>query len=323
MDYKSAGVNTELASSLISSLKENINQLNNRSAVGRVTTGPGGFAGSFQPAETFAGMELVACTDGVGTKIQLAKEQSYYKGLGQDLVAMCVNDLYCMGAKPAFFLDYISCGQLSEAWYRPVLESIMEACLKTGSALLGGETAEHPGVMPKDDFDLAGFCVGMRPQGFTFPREDIQKGDIVYALPSSGLHSNGFSLIRKLKEANPDLKEFNDPDWIINNLLKPTYIYKHIPELATLHNVKAAIHITGGGVPENLPRVLPKGLDYQIHDWHPFSLPVYDFLEKHLDVEVMQKTFNMSMGMLIIGTNDADSSIKKVYPNVKIVGAVC
>lgn len=323
MDYKSAGVNTELASSLISSLKDNINQLNNRSAVGRVTTSVGGFAGSFQPGEAFAGMELVACTDGVGTKIQLAKEQSFYSGLGQDLVAMCVNDLYCMGAKPAFFLDYISCGKLNESWYRPVLESIMQACMQTGSALLGGETAEHPGVMPDDDFDLAGFCVGLRPQGFKFPREDIEAGDIVFALPSSGLHSNGFSLVRKLRAEKQNLKEFQDPDWVQKNLLAPTIIYKNIPELATLHTVKASVHVTGGGIPENLPRVLTNGLNYKIENWYPFPMDVYDFLQDHLELEPMKETFNMSMGMLIIGKEEALPAIKKFYPNVKVVGSIC
>lgn len=322
MDYKSAGVDTELAAQLIGSLKEQFNNVNSKARLGNVTTGPGGFAGSFQPNQLFHGMELVACTDGVGTKIEIAKELNEYNGIGQDLVAMCVNDLYCMGAKPAFFLDYISCGKLDDSWYNPVLQSILNSCHKTGMALLGGETAEHPGVMDESDFDLAGFCVGLRPSGFQFPRTDIEAGDLLIALPSTGLHSNGFSLLRKLRSEKPDIQELQDSEWLKANVLRPTAIYQKVPELSTFPGIKAAVHITGGGIPENLPRVLPAGLGYKLDDWYPFPTPIYDLLKKYLNEETMRSTFNVSIGMVIISDKGGADQVKKYYPEMKIIGQV-
>ena len=302
MNYKQAGVDTEKAQKLISNLKGSIVSTHESLPTGAVGKDFGGFAGFFLPNQKFQGKNIVACTDGVGTKIQLCRKYGYLEGLGQDLVAMCVNDLYCTGATPAFFLDYMSCGKLDDAWYSRVMQSIIDACKYSQIALLGGETAEHPGVIADDDFDLAGFSVGFVDEKERLPKKDsIAAGDVLLGLPSSGIHSNGFSLVRKLLN---ELEQNNaldiDGEWVKKHLLRPTRIYKKLPELLNQFNIKAVAHITGGGLKENIPRILNDDVSVEMKNPFLDTLPVYHYLQKHLDLKVMYGTFNMGIGIVVV-----------------------
>jgi phosphoribosylformylglycinamidine cyclo-ligase len=328
MDYKSAGVDTQYAQSLIQGLKDKITGTHKVPGVGEIVGQYGGFAGRFAIPQ-IPGFDIVAATDGVGTKTQLLKRFNYLEGIGQDLVAMCVNDLFCSGATPAFFLDYIACGKLAESWYSRVIASIADACAATPLALMGGETAEHPGVMPDDDFDLAGFAVGFIARDQGLPRVSDQKtGDVLVALKSSGLHSNGFSLVRKIfseiEKVNP--AEFQtmvaNRDVFVNTWLAPTRIYKEIPQLLKTATVKGISHITGGGIYENLPRVLAPGLKADIRNPEPFRLPASEFLEKYVEREKLFHTFNMGSGMILITDESQLEKIQDVYPEAAVIGSL-
>ena len=307
LDYKSSGVDTEKAQEYIKSLKETIVGTHKKAKFGSVQDQFGGFAGIFRPGASFAGADIVAATDGVGTKIELARRFGFYDCLGQDLVAMCANDLYCTGATPLFFLDYVACGRLNESWYVPVIESISKACLDTGMALLGGESAEHPGVMGDDEFDLAGFCVGMIQPGEALPKiSDVVEGDLLFSAASSGLHSNGFSLVRKiiaeLEKNDPEkwssLK--NDSEWIKEKLLAPTRLYTFLPELVKQVPIKAISHITGGGIYENLERVLPESLSALVEKPEPHPLAIMDLFRPYVKEKDLYKTFNMGTGLVAV-----------------------
>lgn len=307
LDYKSSGVDTEKAQEYIQSLKETIVDTHKKAKFGSVQDQFGGFAGIFRPGAQFAGADLVAATDGVGTKIELARHFSYHECLGQDLVAMCANDLYCTGATPLFFLDYIACGRLDDSWYAPVVESIAQACRDTGMALLGGESAEHPGTMAADEFDLAGFCVGMIQPGEALPKvDDVKEGDLLFGAASSGLHSNGFSLVRKiiskLEEENSEkwnaLK--NDGQWVKEKLLAPTRLYTFLPELIKQVPIKAISHITGGGIYENLERVIPGSLSTLVENPAPFPLEIIDLFRPYVKEKDLYKTFNMGTGLVAV-----------------------
>ena len=307
MRYKDSGVDQEKAKRSIQSLTSLIENTHHKAKWGKVIAGVGGFSGVFRPRRKDQNYDVVATTDGVGTKIVLCSRFSYLEPLGYDLVAMCVNDLYCSGADPAFFLDYVSCGKLSDHWYQPVIQNIAKACETTGMALLGGETAEHPGVMGEGEFDLAGFCVGFRGQDNQLPRlDDMSDGDHLIALPSSGLHSNGFSLVRMIldeirKTSQTEYDAFvRDQKWIHEHLLAPTRIYTEIPSLLSEVKVKAIAHITGGGIYENLPRVLPKHLSAVIDKKIASRLKVYQWLSRFVPEEELFHTFNMGYGMILV-----------------------
>ncbi|GAB4439117.1 MAG: phosphoribosylformylglycinamidine cyclo-ligase [Turneriella sp.] len=326
MDYKTAGVDTKYAQKLIHNLKDRITATHKVKNVGDIVGQYGGFAGRFQPV-AIPGYDIVATTDGVGTKTQLLRRFNYLEGIGQDLVAMCVNDLFCSGATPAFFLDYIACGKLDESWYNRVLGSIADACTATPMALMGGETAEHPGVMPDDDFDLAGFAVGFIARDRRLPNPELQReGDLLIALPSSGLHSNGYSLVRKifaeLEKNNP--AEFQtmvaDRDKFIATWLNPTRIYKDIPALLQQAQVKGIAHITGGGIHENLPRAINEGLGAVIENPEPFRLAAADLLEKYVEREKLFHTFNMGTGLILIAAEGELEKIRQVYPEAAVMG---
>lgn len=326
MDYKAAGVDTEYAQKLIHNLKDRISATHKVPNVGEVVGQYGGFAGRFAPVQ-IPGFDVVAATDGVGTKTQLLRRFDYLEGIGQDLVAMCINDLYCAGATPAFFLDYIACGKLNETWYNRVLSSITAACAATPMALLGGETAEHPGVMPDDDFDLAGFAVGLIARDSKLPNPELQReGDVLVALPSSGLHSNGFSLVRKIfaemEEKSPALFSamVAHRESLIATWLNPTRIYKEIPALLQTAEIKGIAHITGGGIHENLPRAIAPGLGAVIEKAEPFRLVAAEVLEKYVEREKLFYTFNMGTGLILIAAESELAKIRTHYPEAAVMG---
>ena len=326
MDYKASGVDVENAKASLEKLKPVIAQTNSSVTSGSVVSGIGGFAGIFKAHSQFKDFDLVASTDGVGTKLELCREFSYLEGIGYDLVAMCANDLYCSGAIPAFFLDYYSCGRLNASSYSIILESIAKACRSIGIALLGGETAEHPGVVPDDHCDLAGFCVGFVSSQDRLPKADtFRKGDVIVALPATGLHSNGFSLVRmimnNLKTRYPQEYDslIRNKKWLREQLLSPTRIYNELPNIINTAEVKALAHITGGGIYENLPRVLPEKFVAVIEE-APFSLPIYDWLRKFVDKKELYHTFNMGFGMILILDPHNYRSIKEKFKEIKTIG---
>lgn len=327
MNYKDAGVDTEKAGKLIKDLKKSIVSTHENLAAGKVADRFGSFAGEFVPEAAFRGQNIVATTDGVGTKIDVSRRFNHLDNLGYDLVGMCVNDLYCAGATPAFFLDYIACGKLDDSWYQPLMQSIVNACKEAGMALLGGETAEHPGVMKDDEFDLAGFCVGFNDPARALPMiEKMSAGDSLIALPSNGLHSNGFSLVRKIlkkieEEDNDRYRSLiQDRQFITEQLLAPTRIYSYFDRLLKVPGLKAAAHITGGGMYENLPRILPAGFDAMVYDPVAFKMPIYDFILEFVSLKDALYTFNMGSGMILLAESSSLDEITAVEPQAVAIG---
>ena len=276
---------------------------------------------------------LVSGTDGCGTKVKLAILMDKHDTIGVDAVAMCVNDIICVGAKPLFFLDYIACGKNIPEKIAAVVSGVAEGCVQSGAALIGGETAEHPGMMPEDDYDLAGFAVGIVDKKKILNNKDMKEGDVVIALPSSGVHSNGFSLVRKVFDIeNCDLNapiEALGGKSLGETLLAPTRIYVK-PVLALLDNVKvhAISHITGGGFYENIPRSLPAGYSVQVDKSALKILPIFDLIQKtgNISERDMFNTFNMGVGMsIVVDKNDADKAIQILKDNGEdayIIGTV-
>ena len=299
--YKKAGVDIEKGDALVDWLKDT------RSGTG-VVEGIGGFAGLFRP--DFSQMTdplLIAGTDGVGTKVLLGIEQGSLEGLGQDLVAMCVNDLYCVGGKPLFFLDYFASGALVEKDFKAVMAGIQNALSSCGTALLGGETAELPGLYAPSHFDLAGFVVGVVDGAKRFCPDQVQGGDQVIALKSSGFHSNGYSLIRKWLEEKPASAE------LIKKLLEPTMIYSRLPELFQDHasGIHGLANITGGGVSGNLARVLPSAKK-AILTAESLKPPrwMLEFLADHgASYQDVEAVLNMGIGMTVVAAREQTEQI--------------
>ncbi len=278
----------------------------------------GGFGGLFDlKAAGFVDPILVAANDGVGTKLKIAIETGIHDTVGIDLVAMCVNDLIVQGAEPLFFLDYFACGRLDVDAAASIVEGIAKGCTMSGSALIGGETAEMPGMYADGDYDLAGFSVGAVERGGLLPRPDIGPGDVILGLASNGVHSNGFSLVRRIREASgltwTDTAPFDETRTLGRALLEPTRIYVK-PLLATLKQtagIKALAHITGGGLPENLPRVLPKTATARIDLGALPDLPVFKWLAATGNVAEpeMLRTFNCGVGMVVVVAADAADAV--------------
>lgn len=329
--YSESGVDTEKASGLITKLKDKIRATHNHCEAGKPSGEFGSFAGLFIPDENFYSSRgrIAAATDGVGTKIQLIRKYQYYDEIGYDLVGMCANDLICNGAQPAFFLDYISCGRLSDDWYIPVMHSIADACMAAKTPLLGGETAEHPGVMAEDDFDLAGFCVGFLEEKNALPAKDnINEGDLLMGVPSSGLHSNGFSLVRKILahiEENPqdaDYSIIQNRQWVIENILTGTRLYMDAFDLVNAGIVKALVHITGGGYYENIPRILPEDKSAILNFENVKEQKVYHFLRRFVEPKELYSTFNMGIGLVgVIDPSKKDSFMER-YPDAVSIGKI-
>ncbi len=310
LSYKDSGVDIDAGNELV----EKIKPFAKATSIAGVLGGIGSFSGAFEIPTGYKEPVILAATDGVGTKLRLAIESGKLDGVGIDLVAMCVNDLICNFATPMFFLDYYATGRLEVESAASVIASIAEGCKLAECALIGGETAEMPGMYFKNDFDLAGFSVGIAEKGEIERSSHCKEGDVLVALPSSGVHSNGFSLVRKLFFEKLGMRftdKFGD-GMLIDTLLAPTKIY--VKEFkANKNDIKALAHITGGGLVENLPRVLPSGLGAIVHKSSIKTLPVFDFMAEHVEEAEMYRTFNMGVGMTwVVSKENAD----KVAANV-------
>ncbi len=284
-----------------------------------VLSGLGSFGGLFAP--DVAGMKepvLVSGTDGVGTKLQIARAMHRHNTVGIDCVAMCVNDILCAGAKPLFFLDYIACGRNIPEKIEAIVAGVAEGCVQAGCALIGGETAEHPGVMPEDDYDLAGFAVGLADKADLLNNSATQAGDALIALPSSGVHSNGFSLVRRVFGIHENPAVLRDYEQRLGRplgevLLTPTRIYaKAVAALLAAVPVRGLSHITGGGFFENIPRCLPRGLAAEVDEKALRVPPVFDLIAETGGIprRDMFNTFNMGVGMVaVVAAGDAEAAI--------------
>ena len=302
--YKEAGVDIDAGDRLVQSIKPLVAATKRDGVMGSI----GGFGGLFDTkAAGFKDPVLVAATDGVGTKLKIAIDAGIHDTVGIDLVAMCVNDLVVQGAEPLFFLDYFATGKLESGIAESVIAGVAEGCKQAGCALIGGETAEMPGMYSTGDYDLAGFAVGAAERGSLLPSDDIAAGDVVIGLASSGVHSNGFSLVRKIIEDRghnwDDPAPFGKGETLSQSLLTPTKIYIQ-PCLAAIRSggVKALAHITGGGLTENIPRILPSNLSVLL-DGSEWSMPgVFPWLasEGAVAMEEMARVFNCGIGMVII-----------------------
>ncbi len=312
--YAAAGVDIEAGYKGVQLMKRHVE----RTSIPGVVSGIGGFGGLFAP--NISGMEepiLVSGTDGVGTKIRVAQLMDRHDTIGVDCVAMCVNDIICCGAKPLFFLDYIAIGKNDPEKVASIVSGVAEGCVQSGCALIGGETAEHPGVMNPDDYDLAGFAVGIVDKAKMIDGSRMKAGDIILALPSSGLHSNGFSLVRKVFDIeHADLNkplDGLDGKSLGEELLTPTRLYVK-PVLAALRaaRVYGASHITGGGFYENIPRCLPEGMTAKIHKSALSIPPIFSLLQEKggISERDMFNTFNMGTGMvLVVDKEDAAKAV--------------
>jgi len=303
--YRDAGVDIDAGNALVRAIGPLAAKTKRPGLLG----GIGGFGGLFDlKACGFTDPILVAATDGVGTKLKLAIETGVHDGIGVDLVAMNVNDLVVQGAEPLFFLDYFACGALDLGVAERVIASIARGCTEAGAALIGGETAEMPGLYQEGDYDLAGFAVGAVERPDLLPRTDLAAGDVILALPSSGVHANGFSLVRRVVERAglrwSDKAPFAPETTLGEALLTPTRIYVRqiLATIRTTRAVKALAHITGGGLTENIPRVLPDSLAADI-DLGAFTLPpVFAWLQSEagLDTAALLRTFNCGIGMIVV-----------------------
>lgn len=306
LSYRDAGVDIEAGNSLVERIKPHAKT----TLRPEVLTGLGGFGALFElPIDCYRKPVLVAGTDGVGTKLKLAIESQRYDGVGIDLVAMCVNDLIVQGAEPLFFLDYYATGKLDIDVASAVVAGIADGCKLSGAALIGGETAEMPGMYAKGDFDLAGFCVGIVERDEIIDGSNCSEGDVLIGIASSGPHSNGYSLIRKVLEiSGQPLSSAFEADTLGDALMAPTKIYvKTILELLKSHSIKAISHITGGGLSENLPRVLPKDLHAEIN-LNAWTRPeIFNWLSQQGNIsnDDMLLTFNCGIGMVLcVDAND-------------------
>ncbi|MGN0527429.1 MAG: phosphoribosylformylglycinamidine cyclo-ligase [Acutalibacteraceae bacterium] len=283
----------------------------------------GGFGGLFELPEGYAKPVLVSGTDGVGTKLKLAFIMDKHDTVGIDCVAMCVNDVICCGAKPLFFLDYIACGKNVPEKIANIVKGVSDGCVQSGSALIGGETAEMPGFYPVDEYDLAGFSVGVVDKDKILDNKTMQAGDVVIALASSGVHSNGFSLVRKVFDVeNADIKspcEKLGGKSIGETLLTPTKIYvKSILALLEKVNVRAISHITGGGFYENIPRSIPDGFCAKIKKDSVKILPIFELIAEvgNIPERDMFNTFNMGVGMsVVVPANQVDDALQILKAN--------
>ena len=320
--YAAAGVDITAGYKAVELMKKHVARTRNEGCLDDV----GGFGGCF--GLPVAGMEepvLVSGTDGCGTKVKLAILMDKHDTIGIDAVAMCVNDIICCGAKPLFFLDYIACGKNIPEKIAAIVSGVCEGCVQSGAALIGGETAEHPGMMPVEDYDLAGFAVGIVDKKKILDNTRMAAGDVILALPSTGIHSNGFSLCRKvfnIDNNDPKLYEACEElggKTIAETLLTPTRIYVK-PVLALLEqvDVKGISHITGGGFYENIPRSIPKGLGAVIDRSAVKVLPIFDLIAKtgYVSERDMFNTYNMGVGMsIVVPADQVEKAIEVLKAN--------
>jgi phosphoribosylformylglycinamidine cyclo-ligase len=326
ISYKDAGVDIDAGEQLINRIKPFANETKRKESIG----GLGGFGSLFEIPEKFKKPVLVSGTDGVGTKLKLAFDLNNHETIGQDLVAMCVNDILVQGAEPLFFLDYYACGKLDVDTAATIIKGIAAGCLLANCSLVGGETAEMPGMYDDGEYDLAGFCVGAVEKNSIINGSKVKEGNLVLGLTSSGAHSNGYSLIRKIISHNKvDLNKDFYGEKLSDVLMKPTKIYvKSILSLIEKINVHAMAHITGGGIMENLPRVLPVHLCAKINK-NSWELPhLFQWLkdEANLDDTELYKTFNCGIGMAIIidekDAHEASNLLRELGEEVHTIGRI-
>jgi len=311
--YRRAGVDLDAAAEAVALIRG----LSEGASRPEVVEGVGGFAGLFRIGE---GRYLAAATDGIGTKLDVARRAGRLNTIGIDLVAMCADDVVCTGAEPLFFLDYLAVGRVVPEEVAAIVEGVAEGCRRAGCALLGGETAEHAGVMPPGEFDLAGFCVGVVTDDELLGPHRVAEGDVLVGLASSGLHSNGYSLVRKalLEDAGygleDDLPRLGRP--LADELLEPTVVYAPlVRELAAEGHILAAAHITGGGLAHNVPRALPEGLRGEIY-WGSWPVPpVFDLVAEASGAseDDLRTTFNLGIGFVLVVVRErADELVRRV-----------
>ncbi len=329
MDYKKAGVDIEAGYRAVELMKEHVKATIRPEVLG----GIGGFSGAFS-MEKFKNMEkptLVSGTDGVGTKLKLAFLMDQHDTVGIDCVAMCVNDIACAGGEPLFFLDYIACGKNYPEKIAEIVKGVADGCIQAGAALIGGETAEMPGFYPEDEYDLAGFAVGVVDEKDLITGKELKAGDVLIGMASSGIHSNGFSLVRKVFEMTKEsLETYEDRlgCTLGEALLAPTRIY--VQALNSMRSagirVKACSHITGGGFYENIPRMLPEGIRAVVKkDSYPI-LPIFNLLQEKgaIEEDMMYNTYNMGIGMIVAvdagDTEKAMEAISKAGETPYVVG---
>lgn len=316
LTYKDSGVDVTAGYKAVDMMKKHIS----RTVIPGVLGGIGDFGGLFELPSGYKKPVLVSGTDGVGTKLQFAFIADKHNTIGIDCVAMCVNDIICQGAKPLFFLDYIGCGVLIPQVAADIVEGVSEGCVRAGCALIGGETAEMPGFYKKGEYDIAGFSVGIADKDKLLSKNNVSCGNVLIGLPSSGIHSNGYSLVRKLfldvakTDLNYVFSTLNKP--LIDELLTPTRIYvKPMLEVFNSCKVNAVAHITGGGFIENIPRIIPSNLTARINKKSIPVLPIFDIIAKLGNVDTMDmfNTFNMGIGMVLaVDKKHADSVINKL-----------
>jgi len=317
--YADAGVDITAGYKAVELMKKHIARTRNEGCLDDV----GGFGGCFGLPLGMEEPVLVSGTDGCGTKVKIAILLNKHDTIGIDAVAMCVNDIICVGAKPLFFLDYIACGKNFPEKIAEIVSGVAEGCVQSGAALIGGETAEHPGLMPEDDYDLAGFAVGIVDKKKILDNKTMQEGDIIIALPSTGVHSNGFSLVRKVFDVeNCDLtspREELGGKSLGEALLAPTKIYvKPMLKLFDSVKVRAVSHITGGGFYENIPRSIPDGFGAEIEKSSIKVLPIFDLLQKEGNIPErdMYNTYNMGVGMsVVVAKEDANKALEILKEN--------
>ena len=297
ISYKDSGVDIDEGARFVEEIKPYVKKTFDKNVLG----GIGSFAGAYELPSGYKQPVILGATDGVGTKLKLAIEAKKFDTVGIDLVAMCVNDLICNFATPMFFLDYYATSKLIVEESTAIVKGISEGCLQSECALIGGETAEMPGMYQKDDFDLAGFAVGIAEKDELDRVSQVKEGDILIALPSSGIHSNGFSLVRKLlfEKMEHSFDDMFEDKKLIDVLLEPTKIYvKTFKKLKPYINALA--HITGGGITENLPRVLPQHLMAVVKKDDIKVLPIFEYMMDFVGEEEMFRTFNMGVGMVLV-----------------------
>lgn len=311
--YAAAGVDVTAGYKAVELMKESVQ----KTLTSAVLNGLGGFGGMYELPTGYEKPVLVSGTDGCGTKVKLAFLMDKHDTIGIDAVAMCVNDIVCCGAKPLFFLDYIAIGKNYPEKVATIVSGVAKGCLDSGCSLIGGETAEHPGLMPVDEYDIGGFAVGIVEKDKILNNENVKTGDVLVAIPSSGVHSNGFSLVRKVFNVeNADLTQYVEKlgGTLGETLLTPTKLYVK-PALAVLEevNVKSIAHITGGGFFENIPRALPAGKTAKIKYDDVRVLPIFDLIQEtgNIPKDHMFSTFNMGVGMvMIVSPEEADKAIE-------------
>ena len=317
--YAAAGVDVTAGYESVELIKSHVKRTNIPGVIG----GIGGFGGMFEiAAKEYKNPVLVSGTDGVGTKIKLAMLMDKHDTIGIDCVAMCVNDVACSGAKPLFFLDYIACGKNYPEKIAEIVKGVADGCVQAGCALVGGETAEHPGLMPNEDYDLAGFTVGIGDKDKLVSGDNLKAGDVLIGVASSGIHSNGFSLIRKVFDINEQtiaVKYDELGTTLGEELITPTRIYVK-PLLALMDGVRvnAISHITGGGFYENVPRMLNDGFTAVIEKDKCFKKPIFDLIQKtgNIPERDMYNTFNMGTGLVIaVDADKADEAVRILKAN--------